>query len=173
MAGILGGMTRGPTVREARPDDYPALALLTVAAYRALLGSALGGPYLAELADVAGRAEVAVLLVAVDADTRLLGGATYLPRPGPLASVGGDEAAIRYLAVAPEAQGRGVGAALVAACVERARAAGKARLTLHTTAPMTAAQRLYERAGFVRNPGRDLVLESGTVLLAYALALGR
>ncbi|MDQ6727266.1 MAG: GNAT family N-acetyltransferase [Actinomycetota bacterium] len=166
-------MTAGPTVRDARPEEYAALATLTVAAYRALLGDALGGPYLAELADVAGRAAAAEVLVAVDAAARLLGGVTYLPSAGPLAAIGDDEAAIRYLAVAPEAQGRGVGSALVAACVDRARAGGKIRLTLHTTDPMTAAQRLYERAGFRRDPDRNVALESGLVLLAYVLELGR
>jgi GNAT superfamily N-acetyltransferase len=75
------------------------------------------------------------------------------------------------LAVAPEAQGQGVGAALVAACVDRARAAGKRRLLLHTTAPMIAAHRLYHRAGFRRDPGRDQVLDGGLLLLAYALDL--
>jgi len=114
------------------------------------------------------------VLVAVDAEQRMVGGVTYLPGPGPLAPIADpDEAGVRYLAVAPGAQGRGVGAALVADCVERARAAGKARLSLHTTATMTAAQRLYERAGFGRRPDNDRTLDSGLRLLAYALDLGR
>jgi ribosomal protein S18 acetylase RimI-like enzyme len=171
MAGILEAMTAGPTVRVARAEDHPAVAALTVAAYRDLLGDALSEGYLAELADVAGRAASAVVLVA-DGDPGPVGAVTYLPGPGPLTFVRDDEeAAIRYLAVAPGARGRGVGAALVAACVEQARADGKARLSLHTTSPMTAAQRLYERCGFRRDPGQDRVLESGLVLLAYVLEL--
>lgn len=167
-------MTAAVTVRGVRRHEYPALAALTVAAYAKLLGEALGGPYLAELADVAARADVGEVLVAVDDTEGLLGGVTFLPGPGPLAFIGStDEAAIRYLAVAPPAQGRGVGALLVGACVDRARRTGKARLSLHTTAAMTTAHRLYERLGFHREDGRDHQLESGPLLLAYVLELAR
>lgn len=170
------------TVRTAQPEDYADLAELTVAAYRALLGDALPEPYRAELADVATRAEVALVLVAGErtgghvgehVGEHVVGGVTYLPGPGPLASFTDPrEAGIRFLAVAPGAQGRGVGAALVAACVDRAVADGKTRLSLHTTAPMTTAQRLYDRAGFRRDPPHDFTLDSGLVVLAYFVDLG-
>ena len=160
------------TIREVRPEEYQAVATLTLDAYRALLGPGLDGEYAAELADVAARAEQAETLVAVGGGGELLGAITYIPGPGPLAWFDGpDEAGMRMLAVSPAAQGRGVGAALVAACVERAVDAGKARLFLHTTATMTVAQRLYQRAGFRRDPERDRVLDGGVVLLAYALEL--
>jgi ribosomal protein S18 acetylase RimI-like enzyme len=159
-------------VRRVRPEEHAALAALTVAAYRRLLGDDMHGPYAAELADVAGRAALVDVLVAVDDDGRLLGGITYIPGPGPMAWFDGPgQAGMRMLAVDPAAQGRGAGAALVAACVARARAAGKTVLLLHTTAPMTAAHRLYERAGFRRDPERDEVLADGLLLLAYALDL--
>jgi GNAT superfamily N-acetyltransferase len=160
-------------VRAVRPEEYRALGALTVTAYRALLGPDMGAGYAAELADVSGRAELVDVLVEVDDEGRLLGGVTYIPGPGPMAwfSAAGD-AGMRMLAVDPSAQGRGVGARLVAACVERATAAGKRRLLLHTTAPMTVAHRIYERAGFRRDPGHDQVLDGGLLLLAYVLDLG-
>lgn len=165
-------MTGNVTVRDARREEHEALGALTLAAYRALLGDDMGDGYAEELADVATRAGQADVLVAVDADGQLVGGITYVPGPGPLAWFdGSDEAGMRMLAVAPSAQGRGVGAQLVAACVERAAAAGKVRLFLHTTEPMTVAHRLYERAGFRRDRDRDRVLEDGLVLLAYLLDL--
>lgn len=165
-------MTPALTVRKVRPEEHADLATLTVGAYQDLLGDAMDGDYRAELTDVAGRASTADVLVAVDTEGHVLGGVTYLPGPGPLAPfAGADEAVIRYLAVVGAAQGRGVGAALVAACVERARAGGRVRLSLHTTARMTAAQRLYSRAGFRRDPARDRVLESGLMLLGYVLDL--
>ena len=161
------------TVRAVRPEEYQALASVTLEAYRALLGPDMDGEYAEELGDVATRAGQTDILVAVDDEGRVVGGVTYVDGPGPLAWFDGpDEAGFRMLAVAPSAQGRGVGAALVAACVDRAIAAGKARLLLHTTAPMTVAQRLYRRVGFRRDPGRDRVLEGGLVLLAYVLELG-
>jgi GNAT superfamily N-acetyltransferase len=163
------------TVRDVRPEDYEELADLTLAAYRGLLGEeGMNGGYADELADVAARAAQAEVLVAVEDGGRLVGGITYVPGPGPLAWFDGpDEAGIRMLAVAPDAQGRGVGASLVAACIGRATAAGKARLLLHTTAPMTVAQRLYGRAGFLPDPDRGRVLDGGLVLLAYVLELRR
>ncbi|HEX2047099.1 MAG TPA: GNAT family N-acetyltransferase [Acidimicrobiales bacterium] len=161
------------TVRAVRPEEYEALAAVTVDAYRALLGADMDGEYADELADVAGRAAQSEILVAVDGNGAVIGGVTYVPGPGPLAWFEDpDEAGFRMLAVAPWAQGRGVGAALVDACIDRAVLTGKSRLFLHTTAPMTGAQRLYERARFRRDPERDRVLEGGLVLLAYVLELG-
>jgi GNAT superfamily N-acetyltransferase len=165
-------MSSAMTLREARADDYESLSRLTVAAYKNLLGEDLSPGYVAELADVAGRAEVADLLVAVDAAGTLLGGIAYVRGPGPWAWFDeADVAGLRMLAVAPDAQGRGVGAALIAASVARARHAGRRQLLLHTTAPMAAAQRLYERAGFRRDIDRDRVLDDGLHLIAYALDL--
>lgn len=161
------------TVRPVRPEEHDALGALTVAAYRGLLGDGMGAGYAAELADVRGRAAVVDVLVDVDGQGRILGGITYVPGPGPMAWFAcADEAGMRMLAVEPSAQGRGVGARLVAACVDRAVAGGKHRLLLHTTAPMTVAHRLYERAGFRRDPAQDEVLAGGLVLLGYALDLG-
>lgn len=161
------------TVRPVRPEEHDALAALTLSAYRTLLGHDMDGGYAAELADVAGRAAVADVLVAVDDQGRLEGGITYVPGPGPMAWFDHpDEAGMRMLAVDPAAQRRGVGARLIAACVERAMAAGKARLLLHTTVPMTVAHRLYQRAGFHRDSDRDQVLDEGLLLLAYVLHLG-
>ena len=166
-------MNTGVTVRRVRAEECEALGALTVAAYRHLLGDDMDAGYAAELADVARRARDTEVLVAVDGQGRLLGGITYVPNPGPLAWFSGpDEAGLRMLAVAPDAQGRGVGAALVAACLGRATAAGKTRVFLHTTATMTTAHRLYERAGFRRDPERDEVLEGGLVLLGYVLDVG-
>ena len=159
-------------VREIRESEESALADLTVAAYRQLLGE-LTPAYAADLADVTGRRATSGLavLVAVDAGV-VVGGVTYVQGGGPYAEFpDSDEAGFRHLAVTPDRQGRGAGRALVEACISRARATGARRLGLFTTEAMTTAQRLYEALGFVRTAGRDWVYEGHLCLLGYQLHL--
>ncbi|WP_446033699.1 GNAT family N-acetyltransferase [Streptomyces olivaceus] len=54
------------------------------------------------------------------------------------------------MAVAPAAQGRGIGRLLVAAAVDRAKALAGTRLFLGTNTKLAPAIHLYENAGFVR-----------------------
>lgn len=162
------------TVRPVLAGEFAALGELTVAAYRAVPGGSTSAGYEETLLDVAARARDAEVLVAVDADGALLGGVTYVPGPGPYAEFGGaDEAGIRMLAVSPAAQRGGVGRKLMAGCIDRAKAAGRARIVLHTTGAMTAAQSLYGSLGFERAPGRDAHPSPRTHLIAYTLELER
>ena len=159
-------------IRPIGDDEIDALGQVTVEVYSNLMPGLLPDDYLAELADVRGRADDALVLVAVDDRGTLLGGITYVDRPGRWASMEHpDQVELRMLVVTPEAQGRGVGTALVQACIERARLDGKRQVTLHTTTFMPTAQRMYERAGFRRNPSGDLVVDDGMQLLNYVLDL--
>ena len=161
-----------------RPEEYASVGELVVDAYAVITPDVDYArddlaAYEAELRDVAGRLAGSEVLVAVDGDGALLGGVTYVPGSGsPAAEFDDPDAAgIRMLAVAPVAQGRGVGEALTRACVERAVAAGRRRVRLHSTEWMTAAHRLYGRLGFARDPERDLEVNPEFVLRAFRLPL--
>ena len=159
-------------VRPIRPDEYERAGTLTVDAYEALPGGIVGD-YGRVLADVVGRVEGAVVLVAAEADD-VLGTVTYVPdAESPYAEDLRDgEAGIRMLAVDPAAQGRGIGSALVDACIARARADGRRGLFLSSTPIMAAARRVYERSGFVRTPDRDWEPWPDFPLWTFALDLG-
>ena len=75
------------------------------------------------------------------------------------------------LAVAPGAQGRGVGSALVRACLERASVERCTALAICTRDTNDRAIRMYERFGFVREPDRDWTPEPDIKLLALRLSL--
>jgi ribosomal protein S18 acetylase RimI-like enzyme len=158
------------SVQPARPEDFVAIAELTVAVY---VNGGLASPdYASELADVAGRASRADLLVVRDPAGRVLG-SVALVLQGDFGNVtaSDDEAAFRMLVVDPAAQGRGIGELLVVTCLDRARAAGKRRMVLSTDPLMTAAHRLYRRLGFTRLPERDWSPVPGTDLLVYSREL--
>jgi GNAT superfamily N-acetyltransferase len=160
-------------VREAEPAELDAAGDAVVRAYLGLPGRP-HHEYLAHIRDAAGRAADCPILVAVDAETgAVLGSVTYVPdHESPYAEVEvAGEAGFRMLGVAPEAQRRGVGRALVEACITRARAEGKAGLAISTVASMTDAHRLYRELGFRRAPGRDFSPVPGVDLWALVLRL--
>jgi ribosomal protein S18 acetylase RimI-like enzyme len=145
------------------------------------VGALVGGVYLGEgwspesararLADGEWIARQGTLLVA-ERDGAVVG-AVVLALPGdPGRQVGGDdEAEFRLLAVSTLARGAGAGEALVRAVIEHARARGFAAVVLSTQAGMIAAQRIYARLGFERQPARDWSRPSATMLV-YRLDLG-
>jgi GNAT superfamily N-acetyltransferase len=162
----------GVRVRLAAPADFDDVARLTVDAYRE--DGQLDGEhgYEKTLADVATRAEDGRVLVAVDERGVVLGSVTLvLPgsRYAELSAPG--EAEFRMLAVDPAAQGRGVGEALVRACVAWAADSGCHALVICARTFSAPAHRLYARLGFVRTPELDWSPFPGVDLLALRLEL--
>jgi GNAT superfamily N-acetyltransferase len=124
--------------------------------------------YARRLADAANRAADATLLVAIDSANNVVGTVTFCRHGSPYAELAtAGEAEFRMLAVDPASRGLGVGAALVQACLDLARAAGDHAVVLSTLAQMRAAARLYERFGFAPDPRRNWSPAPGVDLLAY------
>jgi ribosomal protein S18 acetylase RimI-like enzyme len=156
-------------IRDASPAEHAELGELCVRAYRHL--GSVSDRYAGSLRDVAGRAQTARILVAAD-DGPPLGCVTLILGDGPWREISRpDEGEFRMLAVDPAAQGRGVGEALVRACIGEVRRAERARVVLSSAADMLAAHRLYERLGFTRAPERDWSPVPGVQLRVYELAL--
>jgi GNAT superfamily N-acetyltransferase len=163
---------RSPIViRDVRPEEFDTLGEITVDAYREV--GEIDTAYFPELRDVAGRAAQVPVLVATETGTdAVLGGVTYVPGPGPFhEGEFGEAASFRMLAVNHAARGRGVGRALVEACIERARAEGRPAIGIYTRPFMAAAHRLYRSLGFRRLPALDREFMPGEWLWAYRLDL--
>jgi ribosomal protein S18 acetylase RimI-like enzyme len=174
-------------VRPAAEREYAVAGAICVAAYRAdgQLGPAPDadeaspdrgdGPfdYSVVLADAAGRAVDNDVLVAVGDNDTVLGCVTFV-RPGSrLAELSGDgEAEFRMLAVAPTAQGLGVGSALVQACIDRAAGQDCHSIVICVRDFNEVAKKLYAKFGFVRMPDRDFTPVPDVVLEALRLDLG-
>jgi DNA-binding MarR family transcriptional regulator/GNAT superfamily N-acetyltransferase len=149
------------TLRDPKPGDLGWIVHRQAALYAAEYGwnsdyEALAVRILADFVDGFDPAGEAAWIA--EQDGRIVGSIFLVHGAEP------DLGKLRLLYVEPDARGSGVGAMLVAACVERARAVGYRRLDLWTNSVLTAARRIYERAGFVlvdeaphRSFGHDLV----------------
>jgi GNAT superfamily N-acetyltransferase len=157
-----------------RPDEFARAGCVVLEAYRALAGYVSEPDYERELADVATRAAKAVVAVAVtEPEGAIAGCVTYVPDAGNVfAEFEGDDAAgFRMLGVDPTCQGRGAGRALVAWCIDQARAAGRQRLVIHSTPWMERAHDLYLTLGFERRPDLDWQPVPAIRLLGFVLEL--
>lgn len=158
-------------IRAARVDEYAAVGQLVVDVYRSIIPDL--DDYADELRDVAGRVAAGVLVWVAEEDGAVAGTVSHVRGPGPYAEYDDPHAAgIRMLAVLPAFQGRGIGEALVRACLDQAVVDGRERVYLHTTQWMDSAQRLYRRIGFVRAPELDWLPVPEVALTAYVYEVG-
>jgi pimeloyl-ACP methyl ester carboxylesterase/GNAT superfamily N-acetyltransferase len=162
----LAGGAAPLVIREARSDEYEAIGRMMVAVYSSLDGfpSPRTQPEYYELLERIGEQTAkpgAKLLVALEKE-RIAGAVVFYADMGAYGSGGTaaaekDAAGFRFLAADPEARGRGVAKALVEHCIEAARAAGRRRLVIHSTAAMKAARAIYMARGFKSAPDLDFV----------------
>ena len=164
-------------LRDALEGDQESIRDVTLAAYGVY--APVMGPHwqfykqniLETLADVAPAEQVVA-----ERDGAVVGTVLLYPA-GTVFRAPGAESIIltwpemRLLAVAPAAQGLGIGAALVKECISRARASGTAELTLHTTEMMQVAMEMYERMGFHHAPELDFHPVPDVTVKGYRLDL--
>ena len=160
-------------IRPARPAEHDTVVALLLDAYGSVPGLEVSTAYEAELRDIERRSDTSEVLVAVDDAENVVGTITYVPTSAAADAEFDDPAGagIRMLAVATAHHRSGVGRALTTACIERATAAGRRALYLHTTEVMTAATALYEDLGFRHEPALDWDPVPGVHLLGYRLEL--
>lgn len=161
-------------IRDAHPDELEAVARLSVEAYREfadVVGPGVWARMERNLARLGGDSPDAITIVA-EVDGELAGTAEYLgpagQRVGLVEAVPEGEAYIGRLGVRPACRGRGVGKALTAECVRRARSDGARSIGLATRDVMVAARGMYESLGFryLRSVDR-----AGAIYLTYVLDL--
>ena len=169
-----------PDIRDAREDELDEVADVIAVAY-AQYGTVAGNDpklkasfdeYRAEQRDVRSRLADSQLIVAEDGG-RITGSVTFYP-PGSDKKAEGwppEYAAIRLLAVHPDARGAGLGRLLTEECLRRARSLGAPVVGLHTARIMEVAQAMYERMGFTRFPENDFHITDDFVVVAYTLPL--
>lgn len=171
---VATAASSGPStvrVRGMRTAEAAEVGRVTLAAYDRY--GDIGTRYRAYLTDPAARRHRCTsLLVAVDAAERVLGTVTYVtPDDADWEDtpVPNGDAGFRILAVAPDAEGRGVGTALVQACVDRARESGAYRLLIVSMSWMGRAHDLYSRRfGFTRRPDLDVRFDAARGLILTA-----
>ena len=163
-------------IRDARADEWAAIANLTLAAYAeyATVMEPVAWSALAQAVRTALASDEVAERIVAEHDGELVGSVLLYPPQvdtyhGALAPTSVPE--VRLLAVAPAARGQGVGRALMRECIERARRAGATELGLHTSDSLRVAIHLYERLGFVRAPAYDFQPNGAEVVKAYRLPL--
>jgi putative acetyltransferase len=138
-------------IRPITPADDPSVAAII----RAVMpefgadgpGFAIHDPEVAAMHAAYDRPGAAYFVVELSG--RVLGGGGVAPLDGGPEGV----CELRKMYFLPELRGRGAGAALMARCLQAARALGHRQCYLETLRGMDQAQALYERTGFRRLDG--------------------
>lgn len=122
----------------ARPAE-----LADLAAVRACVEAAFS-PFIAEIGRRPAPMDADLLAMIAAGEVWITGNGTAMMALRPVEGA----MLLDILAVAPAAQGQGLGRLMVAQCETLARAAGLPAVELYTNAAMTGAQRLYAGLGY-------------------------
>jgi len=161
-------------IRRAEARDDVALGELLIDSFLAAYARELpwvvyGEERRRELRDCATKRAEGVVLVA-ELDTELVGTVLVYPPGAPDSEAWlPNTADLRQLAVAPKFFGRNLSTPLLDAAEAAAWAMGVERVSLHVRREANGVCRMYERRGYVRVPGGDLLFPE-VDLIAYLLS---
>lgn len=152
-------------IRPALAEEYQSLSKLLVQVYSQLKGFPSQQEYpgyyalLANVGKLAQKPSIEIL-VAVSPEKELMGGVIFIGdikdySSGEVALSIQNASAMRLLAVAPNARGKGIGKALTQACIQQAKNLQQSQIILHSTLTMQVAWNMYQRMGFQRMPEID------------------
>jgi putative acetyltransferase len=148
---LRGSLPPGFAIRRITPDDDDAMAAIIrdVMTEHGASGEgfAIHDPEVAAMsAAYRGGESGGARYFVVEHDGAVIGGAGFAPLAGGPPGV----CELRKMYFRPAARGRGIGAALLARCLDEAAAAGFRSCYLETLESMGKARALYERFGFRR-----------------------
>ncbi len=153
-------------IRQALPTEFESIGMLMVSVYSALEGFPTmqeQPEYYKMLSNIGQLAQKpnTQLLVAIGSD-KILGAVVYFSDMRQYASGGTalqekNASGFRLLAVAKEAQGQGIGKALIEHCVALAQKNGHKQVIIHSTKAMQTAWKIYEKRGFKPSPDLDFI----------------
>jgi ribosomal protein S18 acetylase RimI-like enzyme len=155
-------------IRDYVPADRAAVNAVALAAFAQYAGDYEDWPTfsagIGRMADLAADGD----LVVAERAGRVAGAVVHVGPGRPRSAIfPADWSVIRMLVVDPDQRGGGIGRALVAACLARARRAQAPAIGLHTSPIMVSALRMYETIGFVRE--HDLPPIRGVPYARYML----
>jgi ribosomal protein S18 acetylase RimI-like enzyme len=145
------------TIRDFEQSDAMRVNVVAVAAFQQFSGDY--ADWRAMRDGVSRMSEIDGELIVAERDGLIIGAVAYVgPGVKKLSYFDQSWPIIRMLVVDPASRGLGAGRALTDDCIRRARRDGALVVALHTTPIMTVALPMYQRMGFVRQGGEDIMI---------------
>ena len=154
-------------IRNALPSEYPSIGQLMVHAYSNLPGFLTPESHpayyhlLANIGEIVKKPGVEII-TAHSHEKKLLGAVVYFNHmqqygSGGTATQEKNASGFRFLAVADDARGKGIGKLLTRECIRKAKEDGNRQVIIHTTNAMKNAWAMYEKIGFKRSEDLDFM----------------
>ena len=167
-------------IRNATPQEFPAIGKLMVQVYSQLEGFPKESEqpeyykHLHNIGEFTNRPNVE-LIVAVSTEQTIGGAVVFFGDmqyygSGGTATQEKNAAGFRLLAVDSSARGQGLGKMLTNECIRRAKERKLSQVIIHTTKAMQQAWKMYESIGFKRSEDLDF-LQQGFPVFGFRLKI--